>query len=130
MARVYTVDKDTVLGWLLEAAGHSEAVLGYMMHHMHLKQVQMDELYALLNGLRGEGEERGKCWVWAAIDPISKLLLAIQVGDRSLEVAQRLVHGVIDRAGTRGSAVVCDGPVSSIQPGATDALWPLDREGE
>ena len=26
-----------------------------------------------------------RCWVWAAIDPISKLLLAIEVGDRSLE---------------------------------------------
>ena len=95
VARVYKVDKDTVLGWLLEAAGHSEVVFGYMMHHMHLKQVQMDELYALLSGLRGEGEERGKCWVWAAIDPVSKLLLAIEVGDRGLAVAQRLVHGVM-----------------------------------
>ena len=94
VARVYKVDKDTVLGWLREAAGHSEVVLGYMMYHLHLEQVQMDELYALLSGPRG-GEERGKCWVWASIDPISKLLLAIEVGDRSLEVAQRLVHGVM-----------------------------------
>jgi transposase-like protein len=95
VARVYKVDKDTVLRWLLEAAAHSEVVLGYMMHHVHLEQVQMDELYALLSGLRGEGEERGKCWVWAAIDPVSKLLLAIEVGDRGLAVAQRLVHGVM-----------------------------------
>ena len=33
--------------------------------------------------------------MWAAIDPVSKLLLAIEVGDRSLAVAQRLVHGVM-----------------------------------
>jgi IS1 family transposase len=65
------------------------------MHHMHLEQMQMDELYALLSGLRGEGEERGKCWVWAAIDPVSTLLLAMEVGDQSVEVAQRLVHGVL-----------------------------------
>ena len=60
----------------------------------HLSEVQMDELYALLSEMRGEGE-RGRCWVWAAIDPLSKLLLALEVGDRSLDVAQRLVHGVV-----------------------------------
>ena len=54
VARVYRVDKDTVLSWLTDAAVHSEA----------------------------------------AIDPISKLILALEVGDRSLEMAQRLVHGV------------------------------------
>jgi IS1 family transposase len=94
VARVYKVDKDTVLGWLVEAAVHSEAVLGYMLHDLQLTEVQMDELYALLSEMRGEGE-RGRCWVWAAIDPISKLILALEVGDRSLEMAQRLVHGVV-----------------------------------
>ena len=45
VARVYKVDKDTVLRWLMEAAVHSEAVLGYMLHDLHLSEVQMDELY-------------------------------------------------------------------------------------
>lgn len=94
VARVYKVDKDTVLSWLLDAAVHSEAVLGYMLHDLHLTEVQMDELYALLSEMRGEGE-RGRCWVWAAIDPISKLILALEVGDRGLGMAQRLVHGVV-----------------------------------
>ena len=31
VARVFKVDKDTVLGWLVEAAKHSEAVIAYMM---------------------------------------------------------------------------------------------------
>ena len=31
IARVFKVDKDTVLGWLVEAARHSETVIGYMM---------------------------------------------------------------------------------------------------
>ena len=38
------VDKDTVLGWLLEAAAHSEVVLRYMMHHVHLEQVHISSL--------------------------------------------------------------------------------------
>ena len=64
------------------------------MHNLHLSQVQMDELYALLSGMRGADEERPCCWVWVAIDPLSKLLLAIEVGDRSLDMAQQLVHAV------------------------------------
>jgi IS1 family transposase len=66
------------------------------MHNLHLSQVQMDELYALLKGMRGEDEERSSCWVWVATDPLSKLLLAIEVGDRSLDMAQQLVHAVVD----------------------------------
>ena len=81
VARIFEVDKDAVLGWLVAAAAHAETVLGYVMHELHLEQVQMDELYALLRDASEEG--RRKCWVWAAIDPISKLILALEVGDRS-----------------------------------------------
>jgi IS1 family transposase len=94
VARTLEVDKDTVLRWLIEAAKHSEVVLGYMLVNLHISQVQMDELYALLADVGAAGE-RKKCWVWVAIDPISKLLLTIEVGDRDLAMAQRLVHGVV-----------------------------------
>jgi len=62
-----------------------------------------DELFALLSTVKaGEvsaGEaiqrlSRSPHWVWAAIDPVSKLLLAIDVGDRTLAMAQRVVHQV------------------------------------
>jgi IS1 family transposase len=36
-------------------------------------------------------------WVWTAIDPVSKVLLAIEVGPRTLEMAQRMVHQVAQR---------------------------------
>jgi IS1 family transposase/transposase-like protein len=97
VARIFEVDKDTVFSWLVEAASHSETVIGYMVHNLYLSQVQMDELYALLNGMRGEGEGRSCCWVWVAMDPLSKLLIAIEVGDRSLDMAQQLVHTVVGR---------------------------------
>jgi transposase-like protein/IS1 family transposase len=97
VARIFEVDKDTVFSWLVEAASHSETVIGYMVHNLHLSQVQMDELYALLNGMREEGEGRSCCWVWVATDPLSKLLIAIEVGDRSLDMAQQLVHTVVGR---------------------------------
>ena len=34
-------------------------------------------------------------WVWVAIDPVSKLLLALDVGDRTLAMAQGVVHQVV-----------------------------------
>src|SRR5262249_61989226 len=41
--------------------------------------------------------ERSPYWVWTAMDPESKLLLGIDVGTRTLEMAQRMVHQVVQR---------------------------------
>ena len=38
---------------------------------------------------------RSPCWVWAAIDPVTTLLLTIDVGDRTLAMAQSVVHQVV-----------------------------------
>jgi IS1 family transposase len=38
---------------------------------------------------------RSPHWVWAAIDPVTKVLLTIDVGDRTLAMAQRVVHQVV-----------------------------------
>lgn len=104
VARIFEVDPNTVLAWLIQAAAHIEALSGYLLHDLQISQVQMDELYALLSQMKaGEltAEEvlarlrRPHQWVWAAIDPVSKLLLAVVVGDRSLATAQLLVHRVV-----------------------------------
>src|SRR5205823_6275378 len=60
-------------------------------------------LYVVLRALKageiGEDEAiqrlgRLPSWVWTAMDPTSKLLLVIEVGTRTLEMAQRIVHQV------------------------------------
>ena len=38
---------------------------------------------------------RSPHWVWAALDPESKVLLTIDVGERSVAMAQRVVHQVV-----------------------------------
>lgn len=93
-ARVFDVEPDTVQDWLNQAAEHMEAVSRYMLHDLHLTQVQLDELWALL-GKRQERSTRNSRWVWTASDPASKLLLAFVVGDRSLSMAQLLIHAVV-----------------------------------
>src|SRR5262249_36161089 len=102
-ARVFEVDPNTVLQWLVEAAEQLRAFSQHFLHDVRVQQVQLDELFALLSavkdGMVSAAEaiarlERSPQWVWVAMDPESKLLLAIEVGDRTLALAQRVVHHV------------------------------------
>ena len=100
-ARVFEMDPNTVLHWLVEAAEQLKAVAAYFLCDMHINQLPLDELYAVLRGVKdGESStkkaikrlERSRHWVWTAIDPESKLLLVIDSGPRTLAMAQRVVH--------------------------------------
>ena len=102
-ARVFEVDPNTVLQWLVEAAQQLQAFARHTLHDVRVQQVQLDELFALLSAVKdgavSEAEalarlERSPQWVWVAMDPESKLLLALDVGARTLALAQRLVHQV------------------------------------
>src|SRR6266852_9304735 len=104
VARVFEVDPNTVLAWLVEAADHAVAFSRYFLHDVRVTQVQLDELFALLSAVKaGEVSEaeaitrlsRSSRWVWTAMDPVTKLLLAIDVGDRTLAMAQSMVHQVV-----------------------------------
>ena len=103
MARVFETDPNTVLNWLVEAADHLAAVSRHFVHDLDGEQVQMDELCAVLSAVKdGEVSEqqaikrlsRSLHWVWVAMDPVRKLILAVDVRDRTLAMAQRLVHQV------------------------------------
>jgi len=102
-ARVFEVDPNTVLQWLVEAAEQLKAFTSYWLCNVHVKQLQLDELYAMLREVKsGESSEdeaikrleRSSSWVWTAMDPESKLLVVIDVGTRTLEMAQCVVHQV------------------------------------
>jgi IS1 family transposase len=104
VARVFEVDPNTVLEWLVEVADHAAAFSQYFLHDVRVTQVQLDELFALLSAVRtGEVSEaeaiqrlsRSPHWVWAAIDPVTKRLLTVADGDRTLAMAQRVVHQVV-----------------------------------
>src|SRR5262249_52809127 len=104
VARVFEVDPNTVLQWLVEVADHATAFARYFLHDVRVTQIQLDELFALLSAVQaGEVSEaeaitrlsRSPHWVWTAIDPVTKLLLTIDIGDRTLAMAQRVVHQVV-----------------------------------
>ena len=89
--------------WLGEAAEQLCAFSSYFLCDLHVEQLQLDELYAVLRDLKA-GEisddeamkrlERSPYWVWTAMDPKSKLLLVVDVGTRTLVRAQRVVHQI------------------------------------
>src|SRR5881397_482876 len=102
-ARVFEVDPNTVLHWLVEAAEQLRAFCAYFLCDLHVRQLQLDELYAVLRDLKAgeinEDEaiqrlERAPSWVWTAMDSTSKLLVVVDVGCRTLAMAQRVVHQV------------------------------------
>ena len=85
----------------MEAAEQLKAFSTYLLHELHLNQIQLDELYAVLSAVRDgdisaaeaiERLSRSPHWVWTAIDPESKLLLSVQVGERTLAMAHAVLH--------------------------------------
>jgi hypothetical protein len=104
-ARVFEVDPNTVPQWLVEAAEQLRAFSASFLCALHLEQLQLDALYAVLRD-RKAGEisddeaikrlERSPSWVWTAMDPQSKLLVVVDVGSRTLAMAQRVVHQVTE----------------------------------
>jgi hypothetical protein len=103
VARVCEVDPNTVLAWLVAVADHAVAFSQYFLHDVRVTQGQLDELFALLSaGKAGKISDteaiqrlsRSPHWVWTAIAPESKVLLVLDVGERTRAMAQRVVHQV------------------------------------
>ena len=55
VARVFEVDPNTVLAWLVEVAEHAAAFSRYFLYDVRVTQVQLDELFALLSAVK-DGE--------------------------------------------------------------------------
>jgi hypothetical protein len=52
VARVFEVDPNTVLQWVVEAADQATAFSQYFLHDVHVDQVQLDELFARLSAVK------------------------------------------------------------------------------
>jgi hypothetical protein len=104
VARVFEVDPHTVRAWLVEVADHLKAFSPYFLHDVRVTQVQLAERLALLSAVKAgairdheaiQRLSRSPHWVGVAMDPVTKVLLTLDVGDRTLAMAQRGVHQVV-----------------------------------
>jgi len=105
VGRIFEVEPETVLSWLVEAGYHLEAFNTYMTRHLEVKQVQLDELYGVIRAYQAGDlsqaeaiakldRKRRSIWLWTAMDPVSKFWLASEVGDRDARSAWKIVHKV------------------------------------
>jgi hypothetical protein len=104
VARVFGGDPNTGQAWLVEAANHLKAFSQCFLHNIGVTPLHLDALYALLSALTDEQASEAEAitrlgrsphWVWVASDPVTTVLLAIEVGDRMLAMAQAFVHQVV-----------------------------------
>jgi hypothetical protein len=94
-ARVFALDPNTVRHWVTAVAEQAAAFSRHCLHAVQSTQVQLDELFALLSAVKAREvrEEVLPCWsrsprwVWVALDPVTKLVLAIKSGERTLAMA-------------------------------------------
>src|SRR5207237_970115 len=127
VARVFEVDPNTVLQWLVEVADHLKAFSQYFLHDVRVTQVQLDELFALLSAVKdGEMSEveaitrlsRSPQWVWAAIGPVT------------MPLPQRLYAQVVKtvrrRRLVRVSHRVVFGTLSAVQQGLAVHGWQIN----
>jgi transposase-like protein len=111
VARVFEVDPNTVRQWWVAAADHAAALSRYCLQALHVSQVQLHELFAWLSAVRAgavndaeanQRVSRASHWVGVALDPVSKVLLTSDAGDRTLALAPRVVHQVAQVADAEG----------------------------
>jgi IS1 family transposase len=80
---------DTTLRlWLSRAGAHAEKVHAHFFSNLQIGHLQFDELYTSLR------DRAHDLWVWVAFDPQTKLIPALQLGPRTQDLAQALVHAV------------------------------------
>jgi IS1 family transposase len=74
--------------WLSRAGAHAEKVHAHFFHNLQIGHLQFDELYTTLRNKVHD------LWIWVAFDPQTKLIPALQLGSRTLDLAHALVHAV------------------------------------
>jgi IS1 family transposase/transposase-like protein len=101
--RIVQIDKDTVGAWLNRAALHGRLVMLYLWHDLHVLECQLDELWSFVHTKEAHlpyakvlYETYGDAWVWLALAPLWRMVLAFVVGKRTQENANLLLDRVKD----------------------------------
>lgn len=97
--RITGIHRDAILQLLVIAGERCEDVLDSQIQNVPVKDVEGDEVWSFVGmkekNKRGENaykDELGDCYCWVAIERNTKLVLAYQVGKRTLQNAFRLMR--------------------------------------
>lgn len=97
-SRIFGVDKNTVLHWVQVAGRHCQKVSDAFLQKLHVEECQIDELWSFvkkkeknLSDAEREQKTLGDVWIFVAFDPQTKLLVAYQMGKRSVGTTKCLL---------------------------------------
>ncbi len=77
---------ETLVRWLTRAGQQAGLLHDHTFHDLQLEYLQMDELYVNIR------QEEGKSWLWAVIDPATKIIPSLHIGSRKTAEAMTFVH--------------------------------------
>jgi len=100
-ARIIQVDKDTVCTWLDRAAYHCRLVMLSLWQQLPVRECQLDELWSFVHTkdehlpwAKTYRDTYGDAWVWVALAPEWRLVVAFVVGKRTQAEANLLLERV------------------------------------
>ena len=79
----------TISRWLNRAGHHSQRLHQRFLMRLPLRYLQLDELRTRLRS------RTQVVWVWTAIDPLTKLMPALYLGDRTQASAHTFLHSLL-----------------------------------
>lgn len=107
IAFVLGVTEESVLEWLERAAAKAEEINRHLLRDLPVTQVQLDELWNFIRRKHAEqvdsaGEslpegEDGRQWIFVAFAPEHRLMIAAEVGARTLETTKRVIAATSER---------------------------------
>lgn len=100
-SRILDIDKDTVQRCVVAAGQHCQLVESALMHHLHLEECQLDEMWSFMYKKQGHLsvfeqllEDMGDIWHHVAFEPRLKVFLAIVPAKRTLENIRLVTRSV------------------------------------
>jgi IS1 family transposase/transposase-like protein len=86
--RVFGYRQATITTWLTRAGEHAQILHERSFRTLWLPHLQLDELRTRLRSAKQI------LWLWLAIDPLTKIVPALELGPRTQTMAHRLIHAL------------------------------------
>ena len=94
LVRVFGHCEETIARWLERAGSHASLLHDLYFRELALDHLQLDELHAKVR------QAEGKHWRWVAIDPLTKIVPSVWLGQRTTADAHYFVHDLVGRLTT------------------------------
>ena len=101
--RIVGVHRDTVIRLLLKLGHWCQEIHDSLVRNVPAQRIEVDECWTFVQKkqarvtLQDDPARVGDFWIWVAIDPETKLVVAYRVGKRDLATATRFMHDLAER---------------------------------